>query len=273
LYTDYLFISETCQGICMANNTDLPNSYRVPALDKGLDILECLSESGVPMSQAQIARALGRSPSEIFRMLATLERRGYLLRDPVSGAYALTLKLFELGQAHSPFDELVRAARWQMRELATTIRQSIHLSVIRGANIVVLHQEEGPTRVRLSIETGSAIPVLNSASGRLLLAATSDADRDEFLSRSTPFPSMTDEEQSRILAQLARIREQGYESSRSEHVPGVSDVSVLIGSLTSKSQAALAVAALTSDHDRFVRDHVGALLEYAAETSRILGLR
>lgn len=257
----------------MVDEPGSPKTYRVPALDKGLDILECLSESRVTMSQAQIARALGRSPSEIFRMLATLERRGYLLRDPISSAYGLTLKLFELGQVHSPYDALVRAARWPMQELSVAIRQSIHLSVIHGTDIVVLHQEEGPTRVRLSIETGSAIPVLSSASGRVLLAAKPDADRDEFLAHSTSYPSMSADEQRQLLVHLERVREQGYESARSEHVAGVSDVSVLIGSLNSKSPAALAVAALTSDHERFVQEHVASLKHYAAEIARLSGLR
>src|ERR1043165_5034011 len=85
-------------------------SYHVPALEKGLDILECLAAQGVPMTQAQIARAIGRGSNELFRMLTTLERRGYIQRDPVSGAYGLTLRLFELSHTHSPLQDLLRAA-------------------------------------------------------------------------------------------------------------------------------------------------------------------
>jgi DNA-binding IclR family transcriptional regulator len=56
-------------------------SYPVPALEKGLDLLEFLSAQGVPQSLADLARGLGRSASEIFRMLNCLERRGYIGRD------------------------------------------------------------------------------------------------------------------------------------------------------------------------------------------------
>jgi DNA-binding IclR family transcriptional regulator len=224
------------------------------------------------MSQADIARALDRSPSEIFRMLAALERRGYLLRDAVSGAYSLTLKLFELGQTHSPFDELVRAARWPMEELSTKIRQSIHLCVIRGPDVVVLHQDEGPTRVRLSVETGSAIPVMESASGRLLLAFKPVIDRDEFLTHKTSYSTMSGDERARFIHRLEEIRERGYADARSEHVAGVSDVSVLIGSPDSKSQAALAVAALTNDHELFVQEHVASLHAYATTISQTIGI-
>ncbi|MEP7187683.1 MAG: helix-turn-helix domain-containing protein, partial [Roseiflexaceae bacterium] len=51
-------------------NDDSPHapSYYVPALEKGLDILECLAAQGVPLTPAQIARAIGRGANELFRM-------------------------------------------------------------------------------------------------------------------------------------------------------------------------------------------------------------
>src|SRR5215213_812806 len=110
------------------SNDDALNapSYYVPALEKGLDILECLAAQGVPLTQAQIARAIGRGANELFRMLTTLERRGYIQRDPLTGAYGLTLRLFELSHTHSPLQGLLRAAArcvgfggtWASRALA-----------------------------------------------------------------------------------------------------------------------------------------------------------
>ena len=53
-------------------------SYRAPALDKGLDIIELLAVSSVGLTQAQIANQLKKSVNEIYRMLNTLKERGYL---------------------------------------------------------------------------------------------------------------------------------------------------------------------------------------------------
>ena len=50
--------------------------YSAPALDEGLDILELLSDEAGGLSQSEIAEATGRSVGQIFRVLATLERRG-----------------------------------------------------------------------------------------------------------------------------------------------------------------------------------------------------
>lgn len=247
-------------------------TYRVPALDKGLDILECLSDSRVQLTQAQIARRLQRSPSEIFRMLATLERRGYIMRDSTSGGFSLTLKLFELGQVHSPYGVLARAAREPMRDLANAIRQACHLSVIWRGDIVVLYQEEAPTRVRLSVETGSAIPALESASGRLLVALLSDEDREALLTSQRSFQGMTQAQQAALLAHLGEIRHRGYESARSEFTPGVSDIAVPIGTESTATRAALAVAALCSDHSVFLEEHVEVIRRHADRIARSLGL-
>src|SRR5215203_5852962 len=100
-----------------ANGLEPAPTYSVPALDKGLDVVECLAAQGVPMTQAQLARALGRGASELFRVLTTLERRCYIQRESVSGAYNLTLRLYELGHAHSPYEGLLRAAERPMRDL------------------------------------------------------------------------------------------------------------------------------------------------------------
>src|SRR5690606_7969001 len=67
--------------------------YRAPALDKGLDIIELLAGTAEGLSQAEIAKALDRTPNEIYRMLDRLVRRAYVRRTP-GDRYEITLKLF-----------------------------------------------------------------------------------------------------------------------------------------------------------------------------------
>ena len=57
--------------------------YRAPALDKGLDIIELLAGTDGGLTQAEIAKALSRSPAEIYRMLDRLVRRDYVRRRPL----------------------------------------------------------------------------------------------------------------------------------------------------------------------------------------------
>ncbi len=246
--------------------------YSVPALEKGLDILECLARQETALTQAQLARALGRGTSELFRSLATLERRGYVRRDPASGAYGLTLRLYELGHVHSPHEGLVRAAERPMRLLTEEIRQSCHLSVIDRGRLLVLHQEESPTRVRLSVEVGSTVPILDAASGRLLLANLDEAVREAILARDTAFPRLSAGEQAALRERLASIRQREHETAVGETVEGVTDLAVPVGRRDGRVRAALTVAALTRDPVAFVETALPALRRSADEIARSAGL-
>lgn len=249
-----------------------PN-YSVPALEKGLDVLECLAGQERALTQAQLARALGRGASELFRILTTLERRGYILRDPVSGTYGLTLRMYELGHAHSPHERLLRAAERPMRALTQEVRESCHLSVIHRGRVLGLFQEESPARVRLSIEMGSSLPLFRGASGRLLLAFLDHDRRDETLRMDTDFPRLSEAEQVDLLTRLALIRARGYETARDESVVGVIDLSVPIGAGGGRVQAALTVTALSRTGESFDLDGaLAALRRTAAEIARAAGL-
>lgn len=65
----------------MASADEEGDRYRAPALDKGLDILELLARIDGGLTQAEIAKHLGKSPNEFYRMLDRLVRRGYVQRQ------------------------------------------------------------------------------------------------------------------------------------------------------------------------------------------------
>lgn len=92
----------------MSTATKAPK-YAAPALDKGLDILEVLADAEQPMSLNALARVMGRTVSEIFRMVATLEQRAYLSVD-TNDRYSLSLKMLELSHRQQPLKSLVATA-------------------------------------------------------------------------------------------------------------------------------------------------------------------
>ena len=157
------------------------NKYQAPALDKGLDILEYLSSQSIPLSQTEIASGIKRTPNEIYRMLMSLESRGYILRDEISGKYRLTLKLYHLSHRHSPVDELCKAAQYPLEELAQTIRQSCHLSILYLNQVMVVLHAKSPEPIALSIEEGNLFPLPLTASGKVLLAFLPQQERDAIL--------------------------------------------------------------------------------------------
>lgn len=246
--------------------------YHVPALEKGLDILECLAAHAIPLTQAQLARILGRGASELFRMLTCLERRGYIQRDPLSGAYSLTLRLFELSHTHSPYQGLLQAAERPVLELTEEVNESCHLSVLHRGKLVVLAQKENHARLRLSIEVGGTFPLLHTASGRLLLAYMNPATVEETCQMDEEYQALSEREKGELEERLKQIRDRGYEYVVGESNDGVQDVVVLIGSPTSHIQAALAICSLSRKRTEFLDSMLPALRNCADVIGRSAGI-
>ena len=122
---------------------DGERKYRAPALEKGLDILELLAHSHSPMTISQMALSLGRSVSELFRMVLALEYRGYISPSP-DGGYSLTNRLFSLGLSQGATKTLLDSALPVMKELGLPLGQSCQLAVVSGDQIVVVARLESP---------------------------------------------------------------------------------------------------------------------------------
>lgn len=157
--------------------------YRAPALEKGLDVLELLSAQGEAMSLSQMSTALSRSVSELFRMVQVLEFRGYIEQD--AGVYRLTNRLFALGMAQKPMRSLVEIALPAMRDLATDTRQSCHLVVPSGDQIVVIARIESPGDLGYSVRVGYRRSILHATSGLMLYARANARMRDHLHSLLT----------------------------------------------------------------------------------------
>ena len=210
------------------DNSKTKPRYEVPALDKGLDVLELLASSSRPQTLADMARELGRTSSELFRMVGTLERRDYIVRDATTAAYRLSMKLYEMSHTHSPVENLVAAARGPMRELADSARESCHLSVLERGRLVVVAEEASAEQVRLSVEVGSTTSALGSASGRVLLAHLRPPDLADFLARDEEYQSLSQRKQAALRGELKRIRDDGYLIAPSRY-RFVTDVAAIVG--------------------------------------------
>lgn len=222
------------------------NKYAAPALDKGLDILEYLSRVGAPQSQVEIAEALERSATEIFRMLARLEYRGYIIREGGSGRYQLSLKLYHLSHTHSPVESLRRSALPHMQDLANIVGHPSHLSVIDGDSLLVIAQVRSSNPVSLSIAEGSRFPLLTTTSGMLLLGSVRDDERKRILENSETFQKWSKAKKTSYAAKLETIALSGICHADSEITQGVSDIAARIGEIGSPVLASLAVSSVTS---------------------------
>lgn len=197
--------------------------YRAPALDKGLDILELLASTEEGLTQAEIAKALKRTPNEFYRMLDRLVRRNYIAR--VGGdRYELTLKLFALAHQHAPVRRLVSQAMPLMRAFARQVGQAIHIAVYDRGEVIVVAQVDSPSYWGLSIRVGARVGLVNTGSGHVLLAFASRRERAFMLDEHEPAPG--EEIPADIERRLTLVRRRGYEKMESLQVRGVVNLSV-----------------------------------------------
>ncbi|WP_102959478.1 IclR family transcriptional regulator [Mangrovicella endophytica] len=202
---------------------DVAERYRAPALDKGLDILELLADCDEGLSQAEIAKALERTPNEIYRMLDRLVRRHYVIRD-AGDRYQLSLKLFSLAYRHPPTRRLVSQALPPMRRFAREAEQSCHLVVYDRGSLVVVAQVDSPGYWGVTIKVGSHIGLVNTGSGHVLLAFASPAERSLMLEEREVMPHElwpNDFER-----RLDEVRERGHEVMQSQQTLGVTNISL-----------------------------------------------
>lgn len=243
--------------------------YAAPALEKGLDILEALCYSKVPMTQKDIAQRVGKSVSEIYRMVACLVNRNYVtLVD--ENSYALTTKLFELAHINSPTKRLLQEATPLMQRLASDLDQSCHLTVYGRGKQVVLYKVDTPSGMGFSIRVGSEIDVLISSSGRVLLAFQDSETRalriEESLARKP------EQANPQIINILDAIRTIGYESVPSTQVRGLYAISFPILDSHGHAIASLTVP-YTERIDQTLRKSIPEVTETLGITARNLSAR
>jgi len=247
--------------------TDMPKKsapvYYVPALEKGLDVLEALASADAPQTLTELSRTLSRSSSVLFRIIDALEKRAYITRDPGSGAYRLTLKLYELAHTHSPVDHLLRAAALPMRELADSIHESCHLAVLTHGRLVIVTEELSPDRVRLSVEVGSQALPVHTVSGRLLISFLEPEAQDAFLNLDPDYIAMSRARRETFRAELKKIRQEGYTMAPSESRTGM-DIATLVGNPATSVMASLAIPCLAGGRNHGQEKALVAPLRAAA---------
>ena len=211
--------------------------YAAPALEKGLDILELLSRQEVGLTRRDIAEKLGRSVSEIFRMIEVLTRRGYLVQ--VDDSYIMGMMLFALAHEFPPMNRLLKEALPRMDALAKAAGQSCHMTVLNGLRQVVVAQVDPPAAMGFSVKIGAVLPLLKSASGRVLLAFQSKDEAKRLMQSADP--DATPEERAAMRSIIAEIEAQGCAFMPSNQFDGMVAISCPVLDLRGRAIAALTV--------------------------------
>ena len=252
--------------------TDRQSRYRVPAVDKALDILELLSTEANGLPMATLADRLGRTISEIYRTVQLLEARGYLERNADGDRYAVTMKLFRLAHAMPRVHSLTSHAIPIMEQLANQIEQSCHLAVLDGQDILIIAQVDSPLPRQYTVALGARLPVWEASSANLLLAYLPESKREALLRSLTR--TVTPDALQQLRKRVAEVQITGHEERESYVVSGLLTFSRPVFNHFGTAVAALTVPFLHHKRLAVPPEEASARLEAAARhLSRELGYR
>ena len=244
--------------------------YPVPALDKGLDVLELLARETQGLLLNEIAGALGRTSSELFRMVNGLARRGYIeQRD--GERYTLTLKLFELAHRHKPIKSLTAAAAPLMDRLVHRSLQSCHLTVFHDGRVMVVGEVDSPERYAFGMKVGALVGLTDTASGYVLLAFQDEATRHAMLGMHQKAEGELDVDPAQLMKVIRKVVKQGYAEVQSRQTRGVTNIAFPILDSPGRARAVLNVP-YVARIDKKVTPSVAAVKELLRETAAELSL-
>lgn len=220
--------------------SDKATGYSAPALEKGLDILELLSQSEHGLTQQELASRLGRNLGEIYRMLTCLVRRDYVVN--YGNTYTLTTKLFQLSHFHPPTYRLLTEALPLMESLSRDISFPCDLRVYNKGVQTVIASIQPPDGLGFMTRVGSEIAVAPSASGLVLVAFQDSVIRELRIQESLSGKSASEIETFREVLEV--VAAQGFASIQSNQYAGLHAISFPILDINRNALAALTVPML-----------------------------
>jgi IclR family acetate operon transcriptional repressor len=220
-----------------------------------LEALAQLPQGGL----AELAQQVKLPASTTFRLLETLQKRGFASQSEQTGQYRLGVRAFEVGSAFLPRLRLNDVALPVMRELMREVGETVNVAVRDQADAVYVAQVEGERMLRMFTRLGARTPTYCSGVGKVLLAWLPQASVRALLGPG-PWAAYTDHTITTLEAlepELMRARDRGYSVDNEERELGVRCVAVPITDAAGEVVAALSVSAPTV---RLSKDRLATIL-------------
>jgi DNA-binding IclR family transcriptional regulator len=160
------------------------SNYVIQTVSNALDILDQFYTGVDEIGVTELSKKLKLHKNNVFRLLATLEARGYIEQNKATENYRLGSKCLQLGQTYLRQIGFLQQARSTLKELAKGTKESAFVTLRRGMEIVPLDFVEPENPVRVVSFLGIALPVHCTASGKVHLAFESEAELKERLPES-----------------------------------------------------------------------------------------
>ena len=239
----------------------------VRAVERALDILLCFVERS-EWAMTEIAEKVGLHKSTVHRMLATLEDRGFVARNPATDRYRLGMRVWELTAHLSSNDDPSVLLLPEMELLRDLLGETVSLYVRDGKERIRIQAVQRNQAVRRVANVGARLPLYVGASSKVLLAFGDDATR-RLVMEGEDWPASMN--RAAYVAKLEGIRTAGYATSIEEREAGAAAVSAPIFDRSGKLAAALSVSGPSGRlTEEMMRAHAPTIIEAAKRMGMML---
>lgn len=253
---------------------DRPSSSGVKSSERTLDVLELLAVSTTQPTLTEMSRILGLPKSSLYKLLSTMERRGWIESDDVTHTrYRIGLRALLAGSRYVDADAIVQLTEPLLNSLSEQFSEATHLGRLEGSDVVYLAKRESTHPLRMYSAVGRRLPAHATAMGKAMLAQRTWDEVDALLPDPlaaltvhtiTSRPALRDE--------LERVRERGYAVDDQESADMLRAVAVALPRVGNVANALSISAPVTRLEGKQVLV-VAAALQRAAASVSLPGLR
>jgi IclR family transcriptional regulator, KDG regulon repressor len=250
------------------------SNYVIQSVSHALDVLEQFNGNVDEIGVTELSKRLKLHKNNVFRLLATLEARGYIEQNKLSENYRLGLRCLQLGQTFIHQMGLLLQSRAILQDLSKATKESAYVAIRKGSALIPLDFVEPNRTVRVVSFLGTVLPAHCTAAGKVHLVFELDGAAGQNLpERLERYTAKTIVDRNILREQMSTIGECGYAIERGEFAEDVNAVAVPIRDYTRSLVGTLAVVGpgYRLTEDAINSDIAPALHRAGIELSKRLG--
>jgi len=254
----------------------LDSEYKVKSVDRVLHLLEIMAEEKGEMELKDLSKKTHINTTTLYRLLQTLQSRGFVAQNPYTGRYRLGLKLLELGHAVVEQIELRRIALPFLEELTEKTGETANLVVLDEGEAVYIEKVESPASLRMFHRIGKQAPAHATGVGKVLLAALPSEKVTEII-KSKDLCKLTENtitSPENLQKELEKIRKNGFAIDNEECEVGAKCIAAPIRDYTNQVVAAVSISGPSARlSEERLNELVKVVKEAAFKISQEIGYR
>ncbi|MFC2030516.1 IclR family transcriptional regulator [Chloroflexota bacterium] len=238
----------------------------IQSVERACHILFSFSLEHPRWRMSELSESLGLHPSTVSRLLTTMKEMGVVKKDPVTQQYELSLGILQLSRVVLSQLDLVKITLPIMSALVERCRESVFLVVLDGWETVTIAQVAAPRVFSPRPYTvGQHYQASAVSGGKLLLAHGPPCVVDQLIEEGlTAYTERTITSPQQLLAELDKVRCQGYAVTDQELEIGLVAVAAPIWDADNVAAAAISVS---GPPDRVGHEHLPGFIAHVRETA------